>query len=79
MAVSLPPAPYKTPVVDRTGVMSNAWIGWFREMFIRIGGNVAPSNDELGTSADVTTLQNQVATLQTQVTVLEGLGQGRQL
>jgi hypothetical protein len=34
----LPPVPYKVPIFDPTGLVSNAWAVWFRQVVVRIGG-----------------------------------------
>jgi len=88
MAITVPPVPYKTPVTSRDGIMHPVWAAWFRELFLRIGGPIALSNEELETAVDVnltsveadisalessvSSLQSSVTSLQTRVTALEG-------
>jgi hypothetical protein len=73
MAVTVPNPPYKTPIADKSGFMSPSWIAWFREVFRRIGGSVALSNEELAdlpalelaaVEADITALQSDVTSIQ---------------
>lgn len=40
MSDDVPPVPYKTPLTDRNGLLTVPWIGWFRQLFMRVGGNV---------------------------------------
>lgn len=73
MAITVPNPPYKTPVTDDRGLMAPSWVSWFREVFNRIGGNVALSNTELagGSSESLGTLSAAVAALQNDVASLE--------
>lgn len=74
MAEVVPPVPYKTPVLDKSGFLSPAWSGWFKTLFIRIGQSNALS---------LTDLQSTVGTHTNQITALQSkdndFGQGRQL
>lgn len=86
MGISLPPVPHKVPMTDQSGHLNQAWSKWFRDMFVRIGGTVAPSNTELvsevdiaGINQDIQDLQDADTAFDVRVTVLEGLGVGRQL
>lgn len=65
MANPMPPIPFKSPMTDQNGYMTISWIGFFRELFNRIGGTQSSSNATLETQ--VATLQQQVADLQKQV------------
>lgn len=47
MSTNLPPVPHRIPIVDQYGMMDRAWSDWFQKLFIRAGGNVSLSNDEL--------------------------------
>lgn len=85
MAEKVPPIPYKIPVVNAKGFLSEPWDRWFRHMFNRIGGpgEVATNAELQAAPLDLVALQAQVATLQTQATNLQasinelyGLGQG---
>lgn len=58
MANAVPPVPYKSPLTDSTGRLTQAWSAWFRELFNRIGGNTASANSDL--DDDVDDLQQQI-------------------
>lgn len=47
MATNLPPVPFNAQVLTEQGFMSPVWRDWFHKVFIRVGGNIASSNDEL--------------------------------
>jgi len=49
MASSLPPPPYGAPLINDFGLLNPIWIGWVRDLFQRVGGNIADTNDELFT------------------------------
>lgn len=70
MSNTLPPIPYKSIVTNKSGFLTPAWIAFFRELFFRVGGNVAPTNIELNTGSNsisntVSTHTSQIAALQT--------------
>lgn len=67
----VPPTPFKTPLIDeKTGLLTNPWTAWFREMFERVGGSSAPSSNLLAL----------IENLQTDVDALDGgLNQGPNL
>lgn len=65
---TIPPLPYKIPVLTPNGLLSDPWAKWFRQIFTRVGGSVAPSNSEL---ADGQTAQ--LANVLSHVTELESL------
>lgn len=67
---TIPPQPLKSPVIDKGGLMTKPWADWFRQIFNTVGGGSAPSS---------TSLNAQLATLQAEITALQGLGVGRQL
>lgn len=84
MANSLKPPPYQIPLTDRSGLISNIWNQWIRELYVRVGGTIAPSLSEISNERQI--LENQMADLQAEVTVLRnevsqfsGIGIGRQL
>lgn len=90
MAEIVPPLPYKTPMVDQRGIVSEPWSKWFRQLFQRIGGTEAPSNSELGEVLDLSGINADIAALEittaghtTSINTLnaavDGLNQGRQL
>lgn len=53
----LPPVPFKIPVLDDRGYVSQAWGAFFRQLFVRVGGHNAKTNTELdlGNAGSVTT------------------------
>ena len=76
---NLPPVPYKTPMQDESGFLSEPWSKWFRQAFARMGGVDAPTNKDLQSSntGALLSLQTSVAVLQSQVSSLQlGLGNG---
>lgn len=78
MAAKVPPIPYKVQVLDRSGYLSSPWADWFREMFNRIGGNIALSNVELATlqTEDLAALEATVTALQTLVSSIQATVSG---
>lgn len=70
MANSVPPAPYRTPVVGRDGMMAAAWVSWIRALFERVGGNIAPTNLEL--SGSTGSIQSSLAGAQAAISALQG-------
>lgn len=48
---NVPPIPYKIPMIDRNGLVSQLWAGWFRQIFYRVGEHEASTNVELEASA----------------------------
>lgn len=64
---NVPPVPYKSPLSNKNGFISEVWAKWFRQVFHRIGGNIALTNIELEdtTSAEVTALDLRVDALET--------------
>jgi len=47
MSSNLPPIPHRTPIIDFNGFVNQAWSDWFQRLFLRVGGNIAETNDEL--------------------------------
>lgn len=45
-AQDLPPVPYNTPLTGSGGLLTIPWNSWFRQLLIRVGGNVAPTNND---------------------------------
>jgi hypothetical protein len=74
MPVTIPPPPYKTPFVDRSGTLAPAWQTWFRDLFIRIGGKIALTNVELAEvqSENLEAIQDDIDALEASVTTLQG-------
>jgi len=81
MATNMPPPPYNVPFTGQSGVMSIAWQGWFRQLFVRIGGLVAPANSDIEAVQDTTNTQgSSISSLSNQINNLkDDLGQGRAL
>lgn len=44
---SIPPVPYKTPMLNASGFLTGPWSVWFRQIFNRVGGNIALSNADI--------------------------------
>lgn len=81
MAENVPPIPYNTPIAGPRGMISDPWGKWFRQVFARIGGNIAPSNSELSSqlSGQVDEIDQSVESIEQRLTALEStyqLGQG---
>lgn len=74
MANTLPPTPYNSPIADNRGLITVAWQGFFKELFIRVGGTSGTSNSQL--LALITNLQTDITALQT---ADSGFSQGRAL
>jgi len=74
MANALPPTPFKFPVVDPNGLVSQAWAGYFRELFLRVGGTSSSSINALQTIINA-----QAVTLAALTVSNNDLGQGTQL
>jgi hypothetical protein len=81
MAQIIPAIPYKERVLDQNGYLSTAWIGWFRQLFLRVGGIEALSNTELenlpaldlaATNASVTALQTLAIAQGALISTLQG-------
>lgn len=47
MSSSLIPVPHKVPMLDMNGNLSPVWSDFFQKMYLRMGGNIAYTNDEL--------------------------------
>lgn len=52
MSVTLVPPPPRISLVDERGNITRPWSLYFQDVFGRLGGAVAPSNDELATMID---------------------------
>ncbi len=89
MSITVPNVPYKAPIADQSGLISQAWAGWVQQVTLRIGGRVALTNIELqdlresdltDIRADILALQTSLTSLTTEVeTGLEALGVGQTL
>jgi hypothetical protein len=45
----LPEPPHKTQIVDQNGVPTPAFQKWMNELYVRVGGKLAPSNLQIET------------------------------
>jgi hypothetical protein len=76
MAKPLPPFPFKSQAVNRSGWFSPIVVGWFRDLYVRVGGLEALSNVELAQlqqedleeiEADISSIQSSITSLQATV------------
>lgn len=49
MSSILPPVPHRAPFVDLNGFLTPVWSDFFQKLYLRAGGSVAETNDELYT------------------------------
>lgn len=49
MSSKLHPVPHMIPMYDQGGFINSVWLDWFQSVFIRVGGTIAETNDELYT------------------------------
>jgi len=49
MSSNLPPVPHRAPLLELNGFLNPVWADWFQKVFLRVGGNIAETNDELYT------------------------------
>lgn len=52
---TVPPLPFKSPLIDNRGFITTPWEKFLRQLFIRAGGNVALTNLELEAQIDAGT------------------------
>lgn len=45
--VTLPPPPYTSSFLDQNGSLSISWLTWLRQLYLRVGQAVAPSNTQI--------------------------------
>lgn len=90
MAELMPNIPYKVAVVDDDGFLSGPWVGFFKQLFLRVGGSIAPSLSDVASASSVTALQSAVTSIQTSISTIQAnivtiqsqindIGQGRDL
>jgi hypothetical protein len=48
----LPEPPHKVQIVDANGVPTVSFQRWLNELYVRVGGKLAPSNAQIETSVD---------------------------
>lgn len=53
MSAKLPPVPFRERMQDNFGYLVPVWSDWFKQAFVRMGGNIAASNDEEITTARI--------------------------
>ena len=80
----LGPPPYQTPMTDKNGIIQGIWISWIKQLYVRVGQAVAPSNSVITTSSSsITVIQSNITTLNTNLIAVQaqadGLSVGRQL
>jgi hypothetical protein len=66
--VTLGPLPYKTPVTDDKGLITQPWSKWFLFLYERAGGVSAPSNDTI----DFTSFAARLTALEALTTLQSG-------
>lgn len=95
MSSVLPPIPFKSPMQDQSGLLTEVWTKFLLQLFNRTGGKIALTNIELAESTDnqdaeIAVLQGQMAAvlatlgddggnIGSLVAGFDGLSQGRQL
>jgi len=47
-----PEPPHKVQIVDQNGVPTPAFQRWLNELYVRVGGKLAPSNAQIETTID---------------------------
>jgi len=48
----LPEPPHKLQIVDANGVPTPAFQKWMNELYVRVGGKLAPSNSQVEVTID---------------------------
>lgn len=76
--------PYTVPFVDSKGVLTPAGLNFIKQVYIRLGGSLAPTNSDItAVQNSFTTANTTLTSLQTDVNILQveinGLDVGRQL
>lgn len=41
---NLPPVPHRHPILGDNGLITQIWGDWFKQLFARVGGHLAPSS-----------------------------------
>lgn len=69
----VPPPPYNEPVLTPDGRPSKMWARWFRQVWIRIGKEIALNNVQLENvqQEDYTEVIADIATLESQMTAVQ--------
>lgn len=70
MAELMPNIPYKAAVTDDNGLLNGPWVGFFKQLFLRVGGNIAPSISDLASESSVTALQSSITSLQSSISII---------
>ena len=57
--------PYRSPMLDANGFLVNVWAMWYRQLYKRLGGPLALTNEQLEQvqGQNLTVLQSDVETL----------------
>lgn len=84
MSNTVPPVPYKSPMINNEGFLTSPWDKWFREVFVRIGQNIAPSNTEISVQLeDLPDIQSQIDVISAELSAIDDdvqrIAQGRAL
>lgn len=66
--------PVRVPLVDpNTGVITREWYRFFEQMFVRVGGEVGPTNNELDNGLQFDVRESEAAELSKRLNDLERL------
>lgn len=65
-APTLPNVPYQSQAVEQSGFFSPPWTAFFRELFNRVGKNIALTNTQLEElqAANLATINTEITNLQ---------------
>lgn len=66
---TLPPVPYGAQMLEKSGFISSAWQGFFRQLVAQLGGSTGNS---------IPTITAEIATLETQMTAAQAAIEGLQ-
>jgi hypothetical protein len=71
--IVIPEMPRKAPVLDANGYISTAWAAWMYQVFLRLGGNIALSNEDIESifGDDIAALQAGMSQLESDVSALQ--------
>jgi hypothetical protein len=69
---TIPPIPISTPMLDATGMVTPPWIGFFREIFARVGGASSTSNSDLSALLTSIISGDAIATLSADAKLADG-------
>ena len=64
--------PVRVPLVDpNTGVITREWYRFFEQLFVRVGGEVGPTNNELDNGLQFDVRESEAAEITTRLNDLE--------